>query len=76
MSEIDINKLEQTLQGSSMTLGEGLEEQGFEWEDMTQEDHKSLAMEIFRCEICGWWFERCEESEEQEEHCDGCGIEV
>ena len=73
---IDIDELIEYLQGTCMSLDEGISDlyPDLDSFNMTEEDHTHLALELFKCECCGWWFETCTECQETED-CGGgfCG---
>ena len=71
-----IEELIQYLQGTCNTLDGGVQTiMGEEYDDMdmSMENHDQLDMEIFLCDDCGWWYERCEECEEDDGICEACG---
>ena len=73
------NKLIESLQGTCMSIDDAISQEytkaydeGLDESSLTIEESQQIDMEIFNCETCGWWFERCEESETEEGHCDTC----
>lgn len=71
--DFDVHELIESLQGTCTTIEEHLPE-GMEWEDLTDEDHTQIDLEIFRCEECGWWHEISDmaEDENDEHFCKDC----
>ncbi len=67
----DIQELVEALQGTCDTLDSKLPE-GMEWEDLTDEDHAYIDQEKFCCEECGWWYENCEMSQDENAKCLDC----
>jgi hypothetical protein len=66
-----IDKLIANLQGSSQNLTEELAADY----DLSLEDREvtdAIDQAIFECSACGWWFESCEESDENPGICEGC----
>lgn len=70
----DVSELIEYLQGTSMTLDEGVADlyEGCDSEILTSDDHATIDNEIFKCEECGWWFEICEQSEDDDTKCKDC----
>jgi hypothetical protein len=70
-----IEKLIQYLQGTCMSLDEGISEilgENFTSNDLTTDEFEHIDNEIFLCEDCGWWCELIEESEENPRTCIDC----
>jgi hypothetical protein len=69
--DINIKQLVQNLQGTCMTLdggiqsvlGDNTEVDSF---DLSEDQHNQLESEIFLCSCCGWWYETCEDSGQDE----------
>lgn len=62
--DFDFNKIVETVQGTcTEDIQSALDYHypGMTEEDLTEEDHNNIAMEVFVCDTCGWW---CESSEE------------
>jgi len=71
--DFDINKFVEDLQGTCQTLNDTLPE-GMTDMDLTKEDHEYIDNEIFLCDQCGWWFEVCEatENDDYSGWCESC----
>lgn len=66
-----IENLIQFLQGSCKTLDEGvIEVLGDEYSasDLSPVNTAQIDEEIFLCEVCGWWFEVYEMSEDENDN--------
>ncbi len=73
MSKAD--KLVQTLQGTMMSLDDGIQEvYGDEEDSFTApiKDIEYMEQEIFCCETCQWWYEICEMHEDEDQVCEDC----
>ena len=49
------------LLGTCQTLDQACLTAGIEESELTLEELAAIDEEIFCCEDCGWWYERCEE---------------
>lgn len=69
--EFDIHVIIESLQGTCGTLSSAVNEAypDMTEDDLTDEDHQLIDLEIFLCEECGWW---CEIGEQHDDHCDDC----
>lgn len=63
--DFDIQKVIEYLQGTINTVDSAVNElyHGMQEEDLTLDEDTKLDMELFECEVCGWWYERVEESD-------------
>lgn len=63
--DFDIQKVIEYLQGTINTVDSAVNElyHGMQDEDLTSDEDTKLDMELFECEVCGWWYERVEESD-------------
>lgn len=63
--QIDI--LIEGLQGTCMSLDEGIGMylgEDYCSNDLTVDEFEHLQGEIFLCDICGWWYEICDQSDD------------
>lgn len=71
-----IEELIQYLQGTCNSLDEGIVEvlgEDYDSMNLSSDNHNQIDNEIFLCETCGWWYELCEESENEDERtCESC----
>lgn len=69
----DANKVAEALQGTCMTLDEGISQEYEESEmdsfHLTEDDHTIIDNQIALCDTCGWWVEVSELCNEE----DDCG---
>lgn len=74
-----IDELIQYLQGSCETLDDGIRAvlgDEYSEDDLTDEDRQTIDGELFLCAVCGWWYEVCEMSEDEDEQiCNDCNDE-
>lgn len=73
--KFNIEELIQALQGTCKSISEilnSLYDGETEEEDLSDEDRQAIDEEIFLCETCRWWCERCEESEDEFGTCVSC----
>ena len=66
----DYNKIVETLQGTcTENIQSALDYHypGMDEEDLTDEDHTMINMDVFLCDTCNWWCEACEECLETDE---------
>lgn len=76
-----IESLIEYLQGTCKSFDEGLTEVlgvGVELEHLSEDNHNQIDHAIFRCEECSWWYERGEESTDDngsEGVCYNCGTD-
>lgn len=76
MTNINIEELAETLQGSTLSLSTACEHCGYTEEDLTKEHHAELDSKVFECACCGWWCEISEANEVAGEFlCDDCNAE-
>ena len=71
---INIQKLIETLQGTCLSMQEGVRMVcggDVDEEQLTQEQHSEIDQEIFLCETCSWWFEISDQCSETENCSDG-----
>lgn len=68
--DFNIDDLIESLRGTATMIDEHLPD-GMNWEDLTMQDHNKIDDEIFCCELCGWWHETSQMSEE-EQICQEC----
>lgn len=71
----EIDEIIETLQGTCMSLNEGIQTilgEEAEFDDLTDEELEHIDSEIFLCESCGWWCELSEMSDEDEGNCQDC----
>lgn len=67
----DIGEVLNSLQGSCNTLSDVLETlYEIDEEALTNEDRQYIGNEIFRCDVCGWWYEISEQ--EDDNTCSDC----
>ncbi|AFF28250.1 gp252 [Sphingomonas phage PAU] len=68
----DIEKVKEHLQGTCMSLDEGLSDlyPDMDQFDLEMSDHEAIDMEMFRCDGCGWWFDNSEMGEEECQDCE------
>jgi len=73
-NDFDVNDLIEYLQGTCMTLDEGINDLYPDCDSMilTTDDHTAIDNEIFLCEDCDWWYEICEQSEDEPTKCKDC----
>lgn len=77
-SREEISELIEHLQGTCDTLDGAIQEvlgDDFSSEDLSDENHDQIDLEIFLCADCGWWCEISQESEDSDETervCDDC----
>jgi hypothetical protein len=60
-----IQEIIEQLNGSCTSLGEACEQRGMDQEELTQTELAELDSQIFCCEVCGWWCESGEQSENE-----------
>lgn len=67
-------KIAEYLQGTGNTLQDACRELfDIDEEELTEDEHLEISMEVFLCDTCGWWFERVEEAEEDGAgNCESC----
>lgn len=63
--DFDVYQLIESLAGTCNTIQEHLPE-GMEEEDLTQEDHNQIDLEIFECPQCNWWYRFGEDEADSE----------
>lgn len=74
LTNCQIEEIIQTLQGTCMTLDDGIQEilgDDKDSDSLSEYDLNLIELEIFKCEQCGWWYETCEKSED-DENCEDC----
>lgn len=59
----DVQELIKDLNGTCMTIDNFLPE-GMDFVDLTEADHVSIDLEIFKCDECDWWCECCDSNAE------------
>ncbi len=72
---VNIERLCEYLQGTCHTLQEGLDaiHPDMSDDELTDDEHRRIADEIFRCETCSWWHEAHEE--DADGNCPDCSEE-
>ena len=53
----NIDKLIEHLEGTCKTLDEGCQAFDMTEDDLTTKDLEYIDEEIFKCDVCGWWYE-------------------
>lgn len=77
--DFNMLKITETLQGTCDDFDSTLEHFYPEMtkDDLTKDDYDEMDNEIFLCDICGWWYEVSErtENESGEDCCEDCSEE-